>query len=310
MQTYQHADFLKRSLDSVLEQETSFEFEILLGEDASKDGTREICIEYAERYPELIRLFLRERKDVIYIDKTPTGRFNFIQNLYNARGRYICLLDGDDYFGDPYKLQREFEFLEDHPDYVMCFHRIAKIDIKGSPIKDPLAQKFYDRDREAGEILWGNMHPATVMFRNIFLDGFRFPENFLKARLGDVFLYSILANYGMAKFLQEIEPSRYRIHPGGVWSKDAGIKKLQNRIRSYELMEPHINSVNMPEYRFILMNFYLDLTIESVKSGKISDFLRAYVKALMLSLSGRKHLKWFILFHFKRRFISEIIKDL
>ena len=74
VQTYQHKNYIRQCLDSVLSQKTNFPFEIILGEDDSTDGTREICLEYAAKHPDLIRLFLRSEKDKIYIDGRKTGR--------------------------------------------------------------------------------------------------------------------------------------------------------------------------------------------------------------------------------------------
>ncbi|MGI9517093.1 MAG: glycosyltransferase family 2 protein, partial [Pirellulaceae bacterium] len=104
MITYNHAPYIARALDSVICQETSFPFEICLGEDESSDGTREICEEYARRYPDLIRMFCRSRNDVIYVDGHATGRFNLLETLKSCRGKYIALLEGDDYWCHPQKL--------------------------------------------------------------------------------------------------------------------------------------------------------------------------------------------------------------
>jgi len=112
VQTYQHVNYIKDCLDGILMQKTTFPSEILLGEDASTDGTREVCIEYAEKYPKKIRLFLHHRKNNIKINGSPTGRFNFLYNLYSARGKYIAICEGDDYWTDPYKLQKQVDFLD------------------------------------------------------------------------------------------------------------------------------------------------------------------------------------------------------
>ena len=92
VQAYNHASYIAQALDSVLMQETDFDFELIIGEDESSDGTREICIRYAEQHPDRIRLFLRSREDVIYINGRATGRYNFVENLRAARGEYIALL--------------------------------------------------------------------------------------------------------------------------------------------------------------------------------------------------------------------------
>jgi len=97
VQTYQHVDYIKECLDSILMQKTNFEFEIILGEDTSDDGTREICLNYAKQHPNKTRLFLHYRENDIHIGGSPTGRFILISNLISARGNYIVLCEGDDY---------------------------------------------------------------------------------------------------------------------------------------------------------------------------------------------------------------------
>src|SRR3954464_5744364 len=81
VQTYQHAHYIKDCLEGILMQQTDFPFEILLGEDQSTDGTRKICIEYAQKYPDKVRLFLHQRENNITINGRSTGKFNVLYNL-------------------------------------------------------------------------------------------------------------------------------------------------------------------------------------------------------------------------------------
>lgn len=126
IQTFQHKEFIGKCLDSILSQKTDFEFEIILGEDDSTDGTREICIQYVKKYPGLIRLFLRSEVDKIYVFGCKTGRFNFISNLRAARGKYIALIDGDDYIIDERKFQKQVDFLENNKELSCCFHQVFR----------------------------------------------------------------------------------------------------------------------------------------------------------------------------------------
>jgi glycosyltransferase involved in cell wall biosynthesis len=96
----------------MLNQEVDFEYELLIGEDGSTDGTREICIEYEKKYPDIIRLFLNNRDDVFYMHGSPTGRSNFVNNINNARGKYIAFCDGDDYWISTDKLKRQVVVFE------------------------------------------------------------------------------------------------------------------------------------------------------------------------------------------------------
>lgn len=128
VQTYQHAAYIKACLDGILMQKTSFPFEVLLGEDASSDETRAICIDYAQKHPDKIRLFLHKRENNIKIDGAFTGRFNLLYNLYNAQGKYIAICEGDDFWVDDQKLEKQVTALQAHPDINICSHRSIKYD--------------------------------------------------------------------------------------------------------------------------------------------------------------------------------------
>lgn len=116
--TYQHVNYIKKCIDGILMQQTDFPFEIILGEDGSIDGTQEICKEYAEKYPDKIRLFIRDRKLSQFIGSDGnTIRFNGIWNRMSARGKYIAWCEGDDYWIDLLKLQKQVDFLNSNEDY-------------------------------------------------------------------------------------------------------------------------------------------------------------------------------------------------
>jgi glycosyltransferase involved in cell wall biosynthesis len=129
--TYNQADYIRETLEGALNQETDFPYEILIGEDDSKDGTREICLEYAQKYPEVIRLFLRNESDKIYIDGRKTGRYNSIETSNACRGRYVALLEGDDYWMDRRKLQMQRDHLVADENCKMCATR-ALIKFEGA----------------------------------------------------------------------------------------------------------------------------------------------------------------------------------
>lgn len=120
--TYRHARFIAQCLDGIVNQVTKFPIEVIVGEDGSDDGTTELCIQYAEKYPNLIRLFIRDRSLSQY--RSVEGnviRFNGVWNRMSARGKYIAMCEGDDYWIDPLKLQKQVDFLEANPEYGMCY---------------------------------------------------------------------------------------------------------------------------------------------------------------------------------------------
>ena len=113
MTTYNHEAYLRRAIESVLEQQTSFGVEIVLGEDCSTDGTRALCEAYAARYPERIRL--------VTSAENVGWRANYRRTFEACRGKYVAYLDGDDWWCDPHKLQRQVERLEADPACGMCY---------------------------------------------------------------------------------------------------------------------------------------------------------------------------------------------
>ena len=118
---YQAESYIRDCLEGILMQRTNFDFEILVGEDESSDKTREICIEYAEKFPDKIKLFLHSRKNNILSYGKPSGFFNYRNNLVNAKGKYWATCDGDDYWIDPLKLQKQVDFLESNEDYGLIY---------------------------------------------------------------------------------------------------------------------------------------------------------------------------------------------
>ena len=116
--TYNHEKYIARALDSFLMQKTDFPFEIVIHDDASTDRTPEIIREYAEKYPEIIRPMYQKENQYSKGISNISGAFNFPR----AEGKYIAMCEGDDYWIDDSKLQRQADYMEAHPECTMCFH--------------------------------------------------------------------------------------------------------------------------------------------------------------------------------------------
>ena len=114
---YNHEEYIRDALESIVTQQTDFPFELLVNDDASTDGTAAIIREYAEKYPDIVRPFYQEKNlysqdiDIYYAVFFP-----------NARGKYVAFCEGDDYWTDPEKLQLQADWLDAHPDYSACVH--------------------------------------------------------------------------------------------------------------------------------------------------------------------------------------------
>ena len=227
--TYNHEKYIAQCLDSILMQQTSFPFEIILGEDKSSDTTREICKQYAKQYPDKIKLFLRSRKDVIYINGNATGRFNFLENVKAAKGKYIALCEGDDYWTDPLKLQKQVDLLENKTNLIACHHwqKIA-VEKEGAFIEKDAPKNghgYFAEKVATVKHIFNNqvrVKTRTLMFRNIINAQF-FPSWIYKVAFGDVPLSYLLGQHGDFGFIDE-EMAVYRQTNVGV--STAGLKEL------------------------------------------------------------------------------------
>ena len=167
--TYNHEKYIIRALVSVLSQETDFPFEIVVGEDRSPDQTREIVKEYKKLYPDKIRLVHREKN---------TGRptLNVYETTMACKGDYLAYLEGDDYWTDTKKLQKQVDFLEAHPEYIAVTHSHVMIDDNDNEITDPEILKISDLYKWSGEFTFDDYkhskkwpgHYASVVSRNIY----------------------------------------------------------------------------------------------------------------------------------------------
>ncbi len=241
IQTYQHATFIKACLDSVLCQQTNFPFEIIVGEDDSTDGTREICKEYAEKNPGKIRLILRSEKDKIYIDGIKTGRFNFIENLKAAKGRYIALLDGDDYWLTNHKLQKQVDLMEVNTNCSMCFHQTLHCRNSGAPYLPDQGIAKTDSIFGIDEILncrLFTLHTSNCLYRASNID--RIPDWFYEVPFLDFPIYLQNAQQGKIGYIAE-PLSVYRIHHAGMWLSVREPGNYQKMWRLYSIMAPHFN---------------------------------------------------------------------
>ena len=212
VQTYQHAKFIRQCLDGILMQETDFAIEILLGEDCSTDGTREICHQYAVAHPEKIRLFLHNEENKIYSDGIKTGRFNYLNNLFSARGKFLAVCEGDDYWTDNQKLAVQAALLEKNPEVGFVHHRVKILnELQNGKIRTSPMYK----SRSTFEEMAGLRHAFTsaYFFRKSSVE--TIPEWLAEIPFADYALSLLATRDGEAAFLPEAM-SVYRIHRGGM----------------------------------------------------------------------------------------------
>lgn len=214
--TCNHVRYIRNALDGALSQRTDFPFEIVVGDDASTDGTREIIEDFARRYPGSIVPILQE---------TNVGALRNINAMVEAsRGAYVALCDGDDYWTDPRKLQKQADFLDARPDFSMCFHpHHVQYDDRPElePPDDP-RRYFGEAVLERGyftiaELIERNfIASVSVMYR--WALGRALPEWMLGYNVADYPLHLLHAGRGKIGYLDE-PMAVYRRHSGGIWRK-------------------------------------------------------------------------------------------
>lgn len=208
---FNHQRFIGQALHGMLIQRTTFRFEVLVHDDCSTDQTPEVIRMFAERYPTIIKPIYQEKNQ--YSRGFRPARIN----RERARGRYVAMCEGDDYWLDPHKLQRQVEFLEGHPEYVICGHDAVVVDGDGKRIRD---SKYLGSQRDfSGDQMIAD--PTVLMATNSYV--YRVPEELYPresafAVNGDQFLVSFLGQFGGCKYMDDLQPSAYRIHDGGIWS--------------------------------------------------------------------------------------------
>lgn len=173
--TYNHKDFIAKCIEGVLSQKTNFRIEYLIHDDCSTDGTTEIVRQYAEKYPDIIKPMYEQENQ--YSKGGPWG--SIVYNYPRARGKYIALCEGDDFWTDPYKLKKQVDFMESHPDYSCCFHRYVNKNIHNNKeVSDGCDVVFegqqYDETGIDISIETSLKHwvlmPLTMLFRKSQLD--------------------------------------------------------------------------------------------------------------------------------------------
>lgn len=201
IRTYNQEHFIKQALESVLMQRTSFPFEIIISDDCSTDETRSILIDYESRFPDRIRLFLN--------NSNGGGPRNLRRVIEESDAKYITCLDGDDYYIDRYKLQKQVEFLEDNENYVACFHNVMNVYENSSkrslflPLDFPDVATAYDVISKPWFL---PIH--SVMMRREFIS---FP-NWYETVMNDDYVVNLsIAMYGPYYYMPDIMAA-YRHH--------------------------------------------------------------------------------------------------
>jgi glycosyltransferase involved in cell wall biosynthesis len=262
--TYNHEQYIAQALESVLMQEADFDYEVVVGEDCSTDATRSILLDYRSRFGDRLRPLLRDNNIGMHA--------NLIQTLEACKGRYVALLEGDDYWISPEKLSRQADLLDEQPELAMCFHDVKCVFEPGCEIHDPKLTRASKLVFTLDDLLEKNlMHSCSVMFRRGL---FRVvPRWYFTLPLGDWPLHILNAQHGNIGYIDAVMGA-YRVHPGGVWATRPLTWRVREAVRVLECVEGYLTGSIKNRARFHLARHYLGAAKVHYQSRDLSMALR------------------------------------
>lgn len=263
MVTYNQKKYIAQAIDSVLMQKTNFKFELVIGDDASTDGTTDIVRQYAQKYPDIIRPILHE-------ENVGPGK-NSISIYETVKTEYVAVCDGDDYWTDEYKLQKQVDFLDKNPDFNVVFtysRAIFEDEDKKSellPNKSALGRFFEKGYLNAEDLVLNNcITPVSVMWRWKLREGF--PSWYSDQIMGDYTLHLIHAKESKVAFLP-VETAIYRRHNSSMWY--SSVENLDVRFKKYGKILINTNQ-NLKKYYNGIHDDIFDFVIQDIFNTSIT----------------------------------------
>lgn len=275
--TYNHEKYISQAMDSFLIQKADFNFEILIHDDASTDCTAKTLKEYEQRYPEIVKPIYQAENQY-----SKGAKIDLTYNFPRVRGKYIAICEGDDYWTDPLKLQRQVDYMELHPECSLCTHGAKMIDSKGKligKVRPGIGNKSFSSD----EVILGGggfFSTNSLLFRTDLAR--ELPDFYKNAPIGDYPLTIFLALMGDVYYIDSCM-SVYRYMAEGSWSKKMAVsakarnehhKKISNMLQEVnEYTNYRYNSIInekilINEFSFLLEKF----DIKKIKLDKYQKF--------------------------------------
>lgn len=282
MITYNHEKYISQAIESVLMQKTNFYFELIVGDDFSLDNTQNIINKIHLQYPDKIVPILRKKN----IGMMP----NFIDVLQNAKGKYIAILEGDDYWTDPHKLQKQVDFLEANPDYVISYTDYSQT-VEGSGVFTERKNLYHKETLGINDLLEHNyISTLTCVFRNNLFK--EFPKEFYDLKVGDWPLHMLNAKHGKIKYHKGWVSGVYRIHGGGVWSGQHKLTKYIAYAEVYEFFRTMLEKKYHEKIKRKIIDYYYSAASAYLEQKNRKDANLVIKKlAKESSFFNPKHLK-------------------
>ncbi|MCR9183625.1 MAG: glycosyltransferase [Flavobacteriaceae bacterium] len=264
---FNNEDFIREAIEGILIQKTDFHIEVVVGDDFSTDNTLEIVKSYSNTENITFKILERKPFDSYWKNRKGKGRiYNFIDILNNCEGKYIALLDGDDYWTDPLKLQKQVDFLEGNPEVAISFHRanlLKNQEFSLHPIPEPFEQQRFHYI----ELLrhYNFISTASVVFRKP--EAFNIPKWFYELPFGDLGLYKVITGKNKIQCINEVM-SVYRLHSQGIYSGITKLNANKNYLRFYKIILPILNNEEQK-----VVKYKMNLLIKSISTQKFTGNL-------------------------------------
>jgi glycosyltransferase involved in cell wall biosynthesis len=276
---YNHAPYIRKCLDGFLMQECDFGFEVLIHDDASTDGTAEIIKEYQKKYPDIIKPVIQKENQYSKGVRNISVKYNFSR----AKGRYIAMCEGDDYWTDPYKLQKQVNFMDAHLDVALTFHDRSIINDKDE-VKEVKLFNIKNADKTIAKNIIHQFTPTlTMMFKTSALQDY-FNINLVKAKVfgGDAFLRAYLSTKGKIVYLN-FNGAVYRMHRGGVHNSLSLISKKEKAIETRLSVIKYIEGVNKRDVYKSILKFCFVIMRDSLKESQYGVCFKYLIKTINFS---------------------------
>jgi glycosyltransferase involved in cell wall biosynthesis len=242
--TYNHDKYISQCLDGIVMQKRNFAIEVIVQDDASTDNTAKIIKKYASKYNYIIPNIHKENQ---YTNGKNLNEYFF----KNAKGKYVAFCEGDDYWTDPYKLQKQIDFLEANDDFSICFHNTKEQYVNSEKPTFLYCEKNQKEISTIEDLLQkSNFIPTcSVIFRNKLFK--HFPNWFNDLGMGDWIIHILNAEHGKIKYLDSVM-GVHRLHETGVWTNEKNINKLLQVYEAYLKLGEYFQ--NKFTYKAIIKN--------------------------------------------------------
>lgn len=237
MLAYNHAPFIEEAVRSALAQRASFPYEVVVGDDLSTDGTREKLVALQREFPDRLRLVFHEK------NLGSMGKHNLVAVMARCRGLYVTVLDGDDYYNDPQKLQLQADFLDGHPECPACFHNYWRTHLDGTKLRGDM-QFMYQSLRRADTVTLADFmehgfpHILTMMFwKGVFGE---YPGWFAKVAMPDWSTWMLLGERGPVGYVRGEPLATYRGHAHNHWVSRPLLNRTRDELFALRTFNDHL----------------------------------------------------------------------